>query len=142
MPNIKLSDQAGLDIDVTPAPDSALLRYLQQIPSLKLDALDFKKIGGLTLAEPAVKSLASGVAFDQPVALGDRGLNLSIGVAAHASLQFGASPRTVVPDLVEPGGTFVRFGIEASASADLTGKQDRLHFGASPSASLQLDSYA
>jgi len=55
MPTIKLTDQFGLDIDAQPAPTSALLKYVQQIPSLRLDSLDLKKVGGMTLEQAAIQ---------------------------------------------------------------------------------------
>ena len=71
MPNIKLTDQFGLDLDAEPAPTSALLKYFQQVPSLHLDSVDLSKVGGLTLDEPAIRSLGTGVTFESPVTLGE-----------------------------------------------------------------------
>src|ERR1035437_2485869 len=87
MPNIKLTDQFGLDVDAQPAPTSALLKYFQQLPSLRLETLDLKKVGGLTLDQPAIQSLSTGVTFQDPVNLGDGAPALSVAAGANASFK-------------------------------------------------------
>ena len=49
MPTIPLTDQLGLNLDAQLADASALLKYARQLPTLQLNDLDLKKIGGLTL---------------------------------------------------------------------------------------------
>src|SRR5579885_1549542 len=86
MQTVKLTDQFGLDVDAQPADGSALLKYFQQIPSLHFDSLNLSQIGGLTLDQPAVKSLTAGVSFLSPVDLGSGAPALSISAGAHATV--------------------------------------------------------
>ena len=72
MPTIKLTDQFGLDADVKLAPFSSLLKYFQQLPALQLTNGDLSKVAGLTLDQPALTILNTGVSFDQSVPIGDR----------------------------------------------------------------------
>lgn len=146
MPNIKLTDQFGLDVDAQPAPYSALLKYLKQIPSLRLDSVDVNKLGGLTLDEPAIQSFSTGVSFANPVSLGDGGTTLSVAAGAHGSIQLihDADGLPGHDDAVEmpPDTCYVSFGIEATASADVSGAAGPLQFGASPSTRLEAASYS
>src|ERR1039458_5125864 len=85
MTTIKLTDQLGLDEDVTLAPSSALLQYFQQVPSLRLDSLDLAKLGGLTLDQPALTALSAGISFEQPIPIGAGAPNLSVQAGVHGS---------------------------------------------------------
>src|SRR4029079_2217401 len=98
MPTIKLTDQLGLDFDLQPAPASALLKYVQQLPSLRLDALDLAKVGGLTLDQPAVQSLSTGVTFNAPLAFAEGGPAVSVSAGAHASLRLIADEKDLPTD--------------------------------------------
>ncbi|HJT90058.1 MAG TPA: hypothetical protein VJ732_19440 [Bryobacteraceae bacterium] len=146
MATIKLTDQFGLDLDARPAAGSALLKYFQQLPSLRLDNLDLKKLGGLTLDEPAVRSFRTGVSFQDPVSIGDGAPELSIGGGVHGSLEIitdaGSLPGH--DDAVElpPDTCYVAFGLDATASATLSAASGRLQFGASPASAVDATSYS
>ena len=145
MPDIKLTDRFGVSVDAKPAPRSALLKYFQQIPSLQLDSLDLRNVGGLTLEEPAIHALRTGVTFQQPVNLGEGTPALSVGAGAHAFFRIitdpddlpGPSGDTEIP----PGACYVAFGIDATVSADLSAPAAGLRFGAAPSTRVGFTSY-
>ena len=145
MPTIKLTDQFGLDVDVQPGQTSALLKYFQQLPSLRFDNLDLSKIGGLTLDQPAIRSLSTGLSFQDPVNLGDGGPTFSVAAGAHASIGI-VQDASLLPGQEDATETlqdacYVSFGIDASASADVSAGAGALQFGVSPSASVELASY-
>jgi hypothetical protein len=147
MPNIKLTDQFGLDLDAEPAPTSALLKYFQQVPSLHLDSVDLSKVGGLTLDEPAIRSLGTGVTFESPVTLGEGAPALSVSAGTHAAIQIISDVKDLpgfaddAPQLV-PDTCYVSFEIDAAASADLSATGGALTFGAAPSTKVTAASYA
>src|ERR1700722_16298521 len=85
MTTIKITDQLGLDEDVTLASSSALLQYFKQLPSLRLDSLDLATLGGLTLDQPALSMLTSGVSFSEPVPIGAASPELLIQAGAHGT---------------------------------------------------------
>ena len=146
MPTITLTDQFGLDVDAQPAPTSALLKYFQQLPSLRFDSLDLGKLGGLTLDQPAIQSLSTGVSFQDPVNLGDGAPALSVAAGAHASLKIICNAHDLPgqDQTIEsrPDTCYVSLGIEATVSADLSATSGALKFGASPSTTLDAVSYS
>jgi hypothetical protein len=142
MTTIKLTDQFGLDIDVQPSPDFSLPKYLQQVAALRFDSLDLTKLGGLTLDQPALQSLSTGLTLQGPISLGDGGTTLSAGGGTHASIKLitRASDLPGNDDSMKAPADvcYVAFGIEATASASLSGSSGALQFGASPSSTLQV----
>src|ERR1017187_3884783 len=94
MPTIKLTDQLGLDEEVTLADSSALLQYFRQVPSLRLDSLDLAKLGGLTLDQPALTSLSTGISFDKPIPIGAGAPDLSIQAGVHGSIALRSEEHT------------------------------------------------
>ena len=146
MPTITLTDRFGLDVDAQPAPTSALLKYFQQLPSLRFDTLDLGKLGGLTLDQPAIQSLSTGVSFKDPVNLGDGAPALSVAAGANASFKIISDAHDLPgqDQTMEsrPDTCYVALGIEATVSADLSATSGALKFGASPSTTLDAVSYS
>src|SRR5580698_322072 len=87
MATIQVTDDFGLDADVQAAPFSSLLRYFQQLPALRLNNGDLSKAAGLTLDQPALTALDSGVSFDKPVTVGPDGTTVSVSAGLHGSLE-------------------------------------------------------
>ena len=146
MPTITLTDRFGLDVDAQPAPTSALLKYFQQLPTLRLDTLDLGKLGGLTLDQPAIQSLSTGLSFQNPVSLGGGVPALSVAAGAHASLRI-VSHADDLPgqdQTIEsrPDTCYMALAIEATVSANLSATSGALKFGASPSTALEAVSYS
>lgn len=148
MATINLTDQLGLDVGAEPADTSALLKYFQQLRSLRLDSLDLSKIGGLTLDRPALQSLSTGLSFSDPVPLGGGGAapTLTIGAGVHGSLRVISDPDAV------PGGgegvgkppqqtRYVSFTLEATVSAGVSATAGEFTFGATPSTTVSFASY-
>jgi hypothetical protein len=143
--NIKITDQFGLDIDAQLADGTALRRYFQQIPSLKFDSLDLRKVQGMTVDDPAATTLSLGASFAQPVSLGASAPELSVGAGAQASIR-------LLKDLSEVPGqddgeplqdtVYVAFGIEATVAANIAMTTGSLRFGAEPATRVKLLSYS
>ena len=142
MPTIPISDQLGLTVDAQLAPTAALIRYLQQIPKLQFNSLDFSKIGGLTLDDPAVQSLTTGLAFQQPVSLGSGpgAPALTIGAGVSGSFEVGTKPE-LLPDGDDDGGaggSYLSVKLNATASAGVSATSGMLTFGALPSTTVEI----
>jgi hypothetical protein len=143
MATIKLTDQLGLEIGAQPAAASALLKYFQELPALRLDSLDLSKIGGLTLDQPAIQSLTTGLSFQDPVTIGD-GPALSVAAGVNGSIRLITNSDDLPghEDDVElaKDACYVCFGIEATASPGITVSSGILQFGAAPSTKVNLAS--
>jgi len=144
MATVKITDQLGLVIDAKPAATSALLKYFQQLPALRLDSLDLGKVGGLTLDQPAIQSLSTGLSFTQPVDLGAGAPALSIAAGATATLRIAVNAGDLPAhddDLsVAKDCCYVCFAIQAKAGANVSATSGMLTFGASPSTEVNLSS--
>jgi len=149
MTTIKLTDQLGLDEDVTLADSSALLQYFRQLPSLRLDSLDLAKLGGLTLDQPALTSLCTGVSFDKPIPIGAGSPELSIQAGVHGSFALvkRAPGTTSLTDVladdvdVPEGACYVCLGMDASVGAGVAAPSGKLTFGVSPGAAIAIVNY-
>ena len=88
MPNIKLTDQLQADLNVELGKDSAIAKYLKELKGLKLPDLKFSDLQGKTLDKVPVKSLQSGLAFEQKVDVAADGpeLKISAGVSGGVRL--------------------------------------------------------
>jgi len=144
MATIPLTDKLGLELNAEPAETSALLKYVQQLPKLHLDSLDLSKIGGLTLDQPALTSLTTGVSFQDPITLsaGGPALTVAAGVSGSIGLiaDVGGLPGNDDSMELAADACYLEFKIEATASADLSASSGLLTFGASPSSQLEVTS--
>jgi hypothetical protein len=149
MPTIKLTDALGLDEDITLADRSALRQYFQQLPSLRLNNLDLAKLGGLTLDQPALTSLSTGVSFDKPIPIGAGSPDLSVSAGAHASFAIikRVPGTTSLPDVsaddvdLPADSCYVSFGIDASVGANVGAGAGSLTFGVAPSSTITIVNY-
>jgi hypothetical protein len=149
MPTVPLTGDLGLDANVTLAPFSSLLKYFQQLPALRLSNGDFSKAAGLTLDQPALTAVSSGISFDKAVASGPDGSTLSISAGLHGSLAlFQRTPAlTALPDVIADdieivdGTCYVAFGIDASVGASGSGAAGQIQFGISPGAGAAIHNY-
>jgi hypothetical protein len=87
MPTIKLTDQFGLNLDAQLGDTSALLKYIRQLPSMRFEDVDLNKLAGLTLDQPALTSLSTGISFQDPVVLGEGAPALTVAAGVSGSLQ-------------------------------------------------------
>ena len=149
MTTIKLTDHLGLDEDVTLAPSSALLQYFQQVPSLRLDSLDLAKLGGLTLDQPALTALSTGISFEQPIPIGAGAPDLSVQAGVHGSFALikrapgtASLPDVLADDIDIPeNACYVSFGIDASVGAGIEAGSGALTFGVAPGATITIVNY-
>lgn len=145
MATINLTDQLGLDVVAQLAGTSALLKYFRQLPSLRLDSLDLSRIGGLTLNDPALTSLSTGLSFKDPVQLGDGAATFTVGAGVHGSLRVISDP----DDLPGDGGgakppqqaRYISFALDATASAGISSEAGKLTFGATASTGASFATY-
>jgi hypothetical protein len=150
MPSIKLSDGLALNVDVQLAPFSALLRYAKSLPSLIAGA-DLSRIGGLTLSDPAVASLKTGVSFSQPIEFGQGAPTLTIQAGAQGSFSVISpspgndmlfSPDAFGDNVRIPVGTcYLATELNASSGANIGGSADALGFGIEPGLNVKIASY-
>lgn len=142
MPTINLTDQFGLDVDAKLADTSALLKYAQQLPSLRLGSVDLSKLGGLTLDQPALTSLSTGVSFQDPIAFGAGAPTLTVAAGVTGSLTLVTDghdlPGHEDPTEVPQDACYLCFGIDATASATVSATSGVMTFGATPSTKLEL----
>src|SRR5437764_13513512 len=80
MPTIPIAAGLSLQADAQLAPWSSLQKYASDIPQLLASPADFARWQLLTLSDPAVTELETGVAFEKPVWL----------TGGAATLRFGA----------------------------------------------------
>src|SRR6266480_3929569 len=87
MPNIKLSDMVGVEIDAELNEDSALAKYVKDLKKLKLSELKFTPLQNTPLDQAPLKSLTTGIAIEQKVGVGVDGLDLTIAGGVSGSLK-------------------------------------------------------
>ncbi|MGO9271170.1 MAG: hypothetical protein ACLQOO_13095 [Terriglobia bacterium] len=149
MATIQLTDDFGLDANVKLAPFSSLLKYFQQLPALRLNNGDFSKAGGLTLDQPALTALNSGLSFDKDVSVGPGGSAISVSAGAHGLLELIQRTPAVVslPDLyssdiaIAEGTCYIVFGVQASVGIAVAPEAGLLQFGVGPGENVDIRNY-
>ncbi len=149
MATIQLTDDLGLDANVKLAPFSSLLQYFKQLPSLQLSNIDFSKVGGLTLDQPALTILNSGVSFADSVPIGPDATAISIQAGAHGLLALiSRTPAQLsLPDVcaddveIIDGTCFMAFGVDASVGVSVGPDAGLLQFGIGPGKSISIRNY-
>src|SRR5580700_2568923 len=140
MATIALTDQLGLEENVSLAPFSSLLKYFQQLPALQMSSGDLSKAGGLTLDQPALTALSGGLSFDKSVSIGPDATAISIPACAHASLALILRTPAVVTlvdvysgDIgIAEGTCYVAFGVQAALGVSVRADAGLLRFGVAP----------
>lgn len=149
MATIQLTDDLGLDANIKPAPFSSLLKYFQQLQALRLSGGDLSKAAGLTLDQPALTALNTGLSFDKTVTVLPDGTAISILANAHGSLELILRTPAVIslPGIsagnvaIAPGTCYVAFGIQASVGVSAASTAGLLQFGVSPDANIDIRNY-
>jgi hypothetical protein len=149
MATIKLTDDLGLDADITMAPFSSLLKYFKQLPALRLSNGDFSKAAGMTLDQPALTMLNSGLSFTDSVAIGPGANALSISAGLHGLLAL--IPRTPsavkLPDVsageiqIAEGTCYLELGVQASVGVSVGPDSGQLQFGVGPGETIDIRNY-
>ena len=86
MPDIQLTDELGLDIEIKPSPTSALVKYFKDLPKLVIAGKPLKPIAGLTLADPAITTFQTGLNVAEPVPVGLPNVQLALNAGVTGAL--------------------------------------------------------
>lgn len=149
MPNIQLTDQVGLEIDVQLNEDSALAKYIKDLKKLKLSELKFTPLENIPLDQVPIKSLTTGIAIEQPVGVGVAGTEMKIGAGVSGSIKlFSAKDKQLFdPDVFADGVAiganqlYLAMGTSAKLSAELANKTGDLGFGFGAGTQIALTTY-
>ncbi len=149
MPTIKLTDQLGVTVDAQINPDSTIAKYIKELSKLKFTKLDFEALKNLTLDQSPVKSLQTGIEFEQPVKVGIDDTEMKIGAGVSGNLKlFSATDEQLFdpevfadPIIIGPNQIYVGIGTSANVSTGLTHKSGDLGFGFSGGTQITLTSY-
>jgi hypothetical protein len=149
MANIKLTDQVGAEIDVELNKDSAIAKYIESLKQLKLSEINFSDLAGVTIDKLPLKSLKSGISFEQPVDVGTDGIEMKIRAGASGSIRLYSLKdkqlfdSEVFGDPIPIGTNQIYLGITAIASLStaLSAKTRDLSFGFNAGSQIALATY-
>jgi len=151
MPTIQLTDQFGLDADVTAGDLSSLAKYFTNLSSLSVTGFNLNAIAGLTLADPAVKSLQAGLTFAQPAGIGSGGATLQLSAGVCGSFNIFVPPAAggnlfdpnQYGDNIAVGGAerYVSIALTATFTPGIDAPVNQFSFGFTAGASVTLTNY-
>lgn len=146
MPAIPISDGVSVTANAQLAPWSVLARYAQDLPSLVTTAAPLAAWRSLTLSDPAVRSLDTGLSVQRPVALGASAASLTLcgDGAVHFDILTGAmfSPDHYGDNLaIADGECALRIGLTANAGAGASLPAGSATFGLDASAGIEIAAY-
>jgi len=149
MPNIKLTDQVGVEIDAALNEDSALAKYVKDLKKVKLSELKFTPLQNTPLDQAPLKSLTTGIAIEQKVGVGVDGLDLTIagGVSGSLKLFSPKDKQLFDPDIfadpvsINADQLYLGMGISAKVSPQLTNKTGDLSFGFGANMQIAMNTY-
>lgn len=150
MSTIKITDKLGADVtavSATPAPESALRRYLRGSLAHFVLLDDLVAALGAPLASASATPLSLGLNFADKVELGNRKPEISIAAGVKQSVNvhaksganlFGDDPFGV-GITVDAGTAYLSLALNGSIQADLTGKHRDLTFGFSAGTGIEAE---
>jgi hypothetical protein len=146
MPSIPISNGLSVTADAQLAPWSALAQYAQDFPKLVASGADLSRWRVLTLSDPAVTSLDTGLALERPVPLGKGAPELTLGgdATVHFEVLTGSmfSPDLYGDNIAIPEGQCgVRLGLTANAIAGAAMPAGSVTFGLDAMAGIAIDTY-
>lgn len=149
MPTIKLSDQLGATVDAEINPDSTIAKYIKDLSKLKFPKLNFEELKNVTLDQAPVKSLQTGIEFEQPVNIGVDDTEMKIGAGVSGSLRLFSTkdeqlfdPEVFAdPINIGPHQFYVGVGTSVTLSSGLTHETGDLSFGFDAGSQITLTSY-
>jgi hypothetical protein len=149
MPNIKLTDQLGVEIDAEINPESSIAKYIKQLTKFKFPKLNFNELQNLTLDQAPIKSLETGIAFEQPLDIGITGSEMKIGAGVSGSIQLFSpeDEQLFDPEIfgdaitIANNQTYVRIATSATLSSGLTHETGKLSFGFDGGSQVTLSTY-
>src|SRR5437879_8555472 len=86
MPSVRISDGANAVVDITPNPNSALIKYFKDLSDLSIDGTVLALRRAMSLDDPVVKTVSAGVTFIEPVGVGTDQVDLEVGAGVNGSL--------------------------------------------------------
>ncbi len=135
MPIIQLLDGFGLNVQATPDPVSAFIKYFRQLPSLSVVQRDLASIQDVPLANFPLKSSVIGLSLDRSTDLGLAGLQFTVAAGISGSLCIYTDGNLFDPDpygdpvAVPADHAYVRLGVNATFSPGLDSSQGKLDLG-------------
>ncbi len=147
MPTIQLIDDFGLNIQATPDPLSAFIKYFRQLPSLAVLQRDLASIQNVPLANFPLKNLAIGVSLDRPADLGVGGLQLTIAAGISGSVCVYTDGNLFDPDpygdpvAVPEHHAYVSLGMNANVSSGVDPSLGKLDLGFEAGSTVCLTHY-
>jgi hypothetical protein len=149
MPNIKLTDQLGVEIEVELNEDSALAKYIKDLKKLKFGELKFAPLENTPLDQVPIKSLTTGITIEQPIGVGVDGLEMEIAAGVSGTIKLFSpkdkqlfDPDTFAdPVRVDANQLYLKMGTSATVSAELTNKTGDLGFGFGANTQIAITTY-
>ncbi len=149
MATIPLTGDVGLDANIELAPFSSLLKYFQQLPALRASNGDFSKAAGMTLDQPALTSISTGLSFDKSYSIGAGSAALTVLAGAHGSLELIQRTPSVtnLPDVIASdaaigeGSCYLGFGVQACVGFAVGPDAGTLQFGIGPNETAEIWNY-
>jgi len=149
MPNIKLSDAFGIDIEFEPAPTSSIAKYFQDLVHLRFSALNVAALRATPLDSLPFQSLSHGLSFEQPIAVGPGRTELAIGGGTAATLSIHVSEGDELfdrenfgdPIRVAHNQAYLSLGMNASLLARISGEVADLSAGFDAGSQVAIRNY-
>lgn len=133
---INLTDQFGLEINLSPGPFSVFSKYLRELTQVSVSLNDGKDIRADTVGGYPFQSQSLGLSFQQPVGLGATGVELTIEPEVSGSLVVQEGSDLLDSVLYDKpnsqslmGQTYLSAALEASLAGDLEDERGLLKFG-------------
>ena len=133
---INLTNQFGLDINLSPSPFSVFSKYLRELAQVNVSLNDGQDIRADTVSGYPFRSQSLGLSFQQPVGLGASGVELTIKPEVSGSLvvQQGSDLLdSLLYDMPNSqslvGQTYLSAAFEASLAVDLEDQPGLPQFG-------------
>ena len=151
MPSVRISDGANAVVDITPNPNSALIKYFKDLSDLSIDGTVLALRRAMSLDDPVVKTVSAGVTFIEPVGVGTDQVDLEVGAGVNGSLGI-FKPDATGSQLFDPDpygdpipvaadDRYVSFGFTATVNPAATVGAGDLNFGFSAGASASIANY-
>jgi hypothetical protein len=148
MATIKLTDQLGVNVDAQINPDSTIAKYIKDLTKLKFPRINFDELKNMSLDQAPVKSLQTGIEFEQPVNIGIDDTEMKIGAGVSGSLRlFSATDEQLFdpevfadPINIGPNQIYVGVGTSATVSIGIN-KTGDLGFGFNAGSQITLTTY-
>ena len=147
MSNIRLTDNFGLAIDVTPDPASCFVKYFAKLPGLNATGLNIRALGNVAIKDVPPGSVSIGLSFQEPVNVGTGGTELEIGTGVSGKIAvYQKGVLFEADDFGDPvpiaaDEAYVAIGITASVSPGISAGSGVLSFGVTPGGEVAVVNY-